>query len=410
LNKFLILPLVFSIIVSSDDLKIAEDFKEGDIVSAETFNQIFDTIEKINRTVKTEDLIGTWSCDAMTTRETSGWINKGLYYSLEGAQVNFSDAVSGTESAKVVTTSSPSPFKRVNSSFTGEFVVLNNKLFTKDSGETDSRIYDINFISDSRFELTFLETSAQSFPANYASFLTCDSSAKVPAAPTLPSAVNNKATITLAWTDVSVDETGFKIYRKIDGSSEYTLISTQTETSYSDSDTSEGTKYFYYIVSYNDNGDSAKSLIISATADTIAPTAIASSPANNETVGRQLYEILVEFSEKVEIVCPAGDQYGGMIDDTCPTSGGAITFTANIEGSSRTPSLRYPTLGTGGSKTLRLGTMGSAERFDANQNNIEVTINKDWIRDANGNQMTSDFSFSFNVDATLQNPGCPPSC
>ena len=409
LNKFLILPLVFSIIVSSDDLKIAEDFKEGDIVSAETFNQIFDTIEKINRTVKTEDLIGTWSCDAMTTRETSGWINKGLYYSLEGAQVNFSDAVSGTESAKVVTTSSPSPFKRVNSSFTGEFVVLNNKLFTKDSGETDSRIYDINFISDSRFELTFLETSAQSFPANYASFLTCDSSAKVPAAPTLPSAVNNKATITLAWTDVSVDETGFKIYRKIDGSSEYTLISTQTETSYSDSDTSEGTKYFYYIVSYNDNGDSAKSLIISATADTIAPTAIASSPANNETVGRQLYEIIVEFSEKVEIVCPAGDQYGGM-PDSCPTSGGAITFTANIEGSSRTPSLRFFSLGTGGSKTLRLGTMGSAERFDANQNNIEVTINKDWIRDANGNQMTSDFSFSFNVDATLQNPGCPPSC
>lgn len=409
LNKFLILPLVFSILVSSEDLKIAEDFKEGDIVSAETFNQIFDTIEKINRTVKTEDLIGTWSCDAMTTRQTSGWTNKGLYYTLEGAQVNFSDAVSGTGSAKVVTTSSPSPFKRVNSSFTGEFIVLNNKLFTKDSGETDSRIYDINFISDSRFELTFLETSAQSFPANYASFLTCDSSAKVPAAPTLPSAVNNKATITLAWTDVSVDETGFKIYRKIDGSSEYTLISTQTETSYSDSDTSEGTKYFYYIVSYNDNGDSAKSLIISATADTIAPTAIASSPANNETVGRQLYEIIVEFSEKVEIVCPAGDQYGGM-PDSCPTSGGAITFTANIEGSSRTPSLRYPTLGTGGSKTLRLGTMGSAERFDANQNNIEVTINKDWIRDANGNQMTSDFSFSFNVDATLQNPGCPPSC
>ena len=409
LNKFLILPLVFSILVSSEDLKIAEDFKEGDIVSAETFNQIFDTIEKINRTVKTEDLIGTWSCDAMTTRQTSGWTNKGLYYTLEGAQVNFSDAVSGTGSAKVVTTSSPSPFKRVNSSFTGEFIVLNNKLFTKDSGETDSRIYDINFISDSRFELTFLETSAQSFPANYASFLTCDSSAKVPAAPTLPSAVNNKATITLAWTDVSVDETGFKIYRKIDGSSEYTLISTQTETSYSDSDTSEGTKYFYYIVSYNDNGDSAKSLIISATADTIAPTAIASSPANNETVGRQLYEIIVEFSEKVEIVCPAGDQYGGM-PDSCPTSGGAITFTANIEGSSITPSLRYPTLGTGGSKTLRLGTMGSAERFDANQNNIEVTINKDWIRDANGNQMTSDFSFSFNVDATLQNPGCPPSC
>lgn len=409
LNKFLILLLFFSILVSSDDLKIAEDFKEGDIVSAETFNQIFDTIEKINRTVKTEDLIGTWSCDAMTTRETSGWTNKGLYYALEDAQVNFSDAVGGTGLARVVTTSSPSPLKRESSSFTGEFIVLNNKLFTKDSGETGSRIYDINFITNSRFELTFLETSAQSFPANYASFLTCESSAKVPAAPTLPSAVNDKATITLAWTDVSVDETGFKIYRKVDGSSEYNLISTQTETSYTDSDTSESIKYFYYIVSYNDNGDSAKSLIVSATADSIVPTAIASSPANNETVGRQLYEIIVEFSEKVEIVCPAGNQYGGMGED-CPTLGGAITFTANIEGSSRTSALRYFAVGIGGSKTLKLSTMGSAERFDANQNNIEVLINKDWIRDANGNQMTSDFSFSFNVDATLQNPGCPPSC
>ena len=195
LNKYLILPLIFSILVSSDDLKIAEDFKEGDIVSAETFNQIFDTIEKINRTVKTEDLIGTWSCDAMTTRQTSGWTDNGLYYSLENAQVNFSNAVNGTGSAKVVTTSSPSPLKRENSSFTGEFVVLNNKLFTKGSGESGSRIWDINFISNSRFELTFLETSAQSFPADYASFLTCDTTSKVPAPPTLPSALNDKATI-----------------------------------------------------------------------------------------------------------------------------------------------------------------------------------------------------------------------
>lgn len=417
LSIFVSLLLIFPTLIFSDDLVISEDFKEGDIVSAETFNQIFDTIEKINRTVRTEDLIGTWSCDAMTTRETPGWVNKGLYYILEDAQVNFSDAVSGTTfAAKVVTTSSPSPFKRVNSSFSGEFIVLNNKLFTKNSvsgGMSDNspKIYDINFISDTRFELTFLETSAESFPASYSSFITCDSTEKVPAAPIQPIAENNKATITLTWTDASVDETGFKIYKKVDGSSDYSLISTQTGTSYSDTDTYEGSKYFYYIVSYNENGDSSKSLIISATADSIAPTVVASSPANNETVGRQLYIVSVEFSEKVEIVCPAGDQYRGLNSaGECPTAGGAISLTANIEGSSRTPLLRYPTIGSGGSKILTLSIMGSAERLNANQNNIEVSINKDWIRDANGNQMTSDFSFSFNVDSSLQNPGCPPSC
>ena len=58
--------------------------------------------------------------------------------------------------------------------------------------------------------------------------------------------------------------------------------------------------------------------------------------------------------------------------EDCPTLGGAITFSANIEGSSRTSSLRNFAVGMGGSKTLRLSTMGVAERFDANQNNIEV--------------------------------------
>ena len=421
LNKFLILPLVFSIIVSSDDLKIAEDFKEGDIVSAETFNQIFSTLEKINREVRDSDILGVWECSSLESGNepvyTSGWEKKGFLYLLNSSQLNFTEATGGTSLSSSLntpytfSTSAPSPIYVGDSSSSGSYTLYKERIYFNFSD--DPRLigsYDINLISKDRFTLSASGGSAGEVDQTHlVDFIFCDRKNAVPAAPTLPSAVNNKATITLAWTDVSVDETGFKIYRKIDGSSEYTLISTQTETSYSDSDTSEGTKYFYYIVSYNDNGDSAKSLIISATADTIAPTAIASSPANNETVGRQLYEIIVEFSEKVEIVCPAGDQYGGM-PDTCPTSGGAITFTANIEGSSRTPSLRYPTLGTGGSKTLRLGTMGSAERFDANQNNIEVTINKDWIRDANGNQMTSDFSFSFNVDATLQNPGCPPSC
>ena len=81
LNKFLILPLFFSIIVSSDDLKIAEDFKEGDIVSAETFNQIFSTLEKINREVRDSDILGVWECSSLESSDdetvnTSGWEKK----------------------------------------------------------------------------------------------------------------------------------------------------------------------------------------------------------------------------------------------------------------------------------------------------------------------------------------------
>ena len=120
-----------------------------------------------------------------------------------------------------------------------------------------------------------------------------------------------------------------------------------------------------------------------------------------------LRSVVVTFSEKVEIFCPAGDQYTDM---DCPSSGNVISFTALVEGSSRTVSTKSITSGYGGSTTLSLTTMGSAERFDANQSGITVTINKDWIRDANGLQMAEDYQFNFNIDDSLDNPSCPPNC
>ncbi len=390
---FLFLILIFPVLIFSDDLKIGEEFKEGDIVSAETFNQIFDTIEKINRTITTDDLIGTWSCDAMTTRETDGWTNKGLYYAVEDAQVNFFLGVDGTGPYQAITTSAPSPFKRQSTSFSGRFEVLNNKLFTKNDfpgaygSDSNAKIYDINFISDTRFELTFLETSAETFPTNYSSFITCDAAVKVPAAPTKLIAENEKGIINLSWNDASIDEEGFKIYRKVDGSTEYNLLGTLTETSFVDSDTSEGIKYFYYVISYNENGDSLKSLIVSATSDSIPPTIISTSPANNETVAKETHTIRVEFSERVKIVCP---------QSACDLGTGAIYLTANIEGSSRNPSLRVPY--SDPTYNLYFIVMGTAEAFDSNQSNIQVFVNKNWIKDANGIPLESDYTFSFNVE------------
>ena len=378
MNKFLLFNLLLPFFLFSEDLKIADDFREGDLLSAETFNQIFDTIEKINRTIVTEDLIGTWSCDAMTTRQTAGWADKSLYYLLEDAQVNFGLASEGTTGINVLSTSSPSPFKRQSSSFSGEFSVLNNKLFTKSDGENESRIWSINFISESRFELTFLETSAQSFPANYSSFITCDSAAAVPAAPTSPSAVNAKTSINLTWVDSSVGETGFKVYRK-QGSNEFSLVSTQTTTSYVDSDTSEGVTYEYYISSYNENGESKKSKIVSATLDSINPFVVSTLPADGENYSGTT--VTITFNEVIEIKCPEG-QSG-------PASCGAL------------PAIEL--VGTGGSgNTYYMGQVGEkgisisgAPFVDGANPNYSVTISKDHIFDLNGNQMEEDFTFSF---------------
>jgi hypothetical protein len=355
--------------------------------------------------------VGVWSCDAMTTRNTTGWTSKSLFYILENSQVNLTASSSATslEGAYTISTSSPSPFKRtLASAFSGTYILYNNKLFTKQADESEARIWDVNIISPTRFELTFLETSAQSFPTNYASFITCDSAEAVPATPTSPTATNNKTGINLAWTDSSSDETGFKIYRKLSTETEAKVIATQTAVTYSDTDLTEGQTAYYQVTAYNDNGDSAKSKTVSASLDNTAPTVISTIPENNGTGSRQLRNIVVTFSEKVEIVCPAGDQYSGT--NICPTSGYAITFTAMVEGNSRTVGNNNISVGFGGSTVLSTTTMGSAERFDANQTGITVTVDKDWIRDVNGVQLAGDVQFNFNVDDSLDNPSCPPSC
>ena len=113
-----LISLMISFPVFTDDLKIADDFKEGDILSAETFNQIFDTIERINRKITDNDLFGTWTCSAMKMSlggEASlpaGWINKDdLAYEISDVQVNFTQTLQGTTTGvNAITTSTPNPF------------------------------------------------------------------------------------------------------------------------------------------------------------------------------------------------------------------------------------------------------------------------------------------------------------
>ena len=80
INLFILFIFINSLI--SAELKIADDFKDGDVLSASVFNQIFNTIEKINGTIADTDLVGTWICSATTTRNSSGWTQDGFLYKL----------------------------------------------------------------------------------------------------------------------------------------------------------------------------------------------------------------------------------------------------------------------------------------------------------------------------------------
>ena len=183
LNKFFLLYLLLPFFISSENLKIADDFQEGDIVSAETFNQIFNTIEKISREVRDEDLLGAWECSSLEKscdddeaeehgngQESSGcpvkniqsWSKKGFMYELKSAQLNLIASTGGTTISDSLnqpynfTTSSPSPLYVSNSSSDGTYSLFKEKIYFKfSSGGPDIiESWDVNLISESRFSLS----------------------------------------------------------------------------------------------------------------------------------------------------------------------------------------------------------------------------------------------------------------
>tara|TARA_B100000965_G_scaffold90022_1_gene73236 strand:- start:259 stop:1497 length:1239 start_codon:yes stop_codon:yes gene_type:complete len=375
-----------------DDFKWGEEFKEGDTISAEVFNQIFSTIEKINRTVVDSDLVGTWNCDATTTRDTSGYTNKGSFYLLEDAQINFTSSGASTslETPYNISTSSPGPLKRENSAFSGTYQLYKNMLFLKQSGDNNARIYAVDVVSNSRIELTFLETSATSFPANYSSFVVCDSAANLSNPPSDMTISQNGTSITIGWTDNSSDETGFKINKRTSSDTSYTLLTTTDAnvTSYTDSNVTEGTTYIYKVSAVNSNGDSNFSNPVSITADFTAPTVVSSSPAANSTANIDDRSLTINFSERIKYTMSNGSEAIRVVS-TFNRGGGDFVENTIFYG------LPY-VFNVPGTLSSTFSLLGSSECFKPGTD-VTVTVFAAGIVDDNGVGMASDHTFKYTV-------------
>ena len=169
---FLLFLSIFLNHLFSKELNLHEDFKAGDIVSADTFNQIFDTLEKINRAAKDEDLIGSWNCSALNSSpgsaDTSGWVKKGFLYFLENSVVTFSPSnlVNGTNYIETPSirepynffSTNPNPFSRkgANKAATGTYILYKGLLVlkpTEDSYADQILSFPIDIVSNDRFIL-----------------------------------------------------------------------------------------------------------------------------------------------------------------------------------------------------------------------------------------------------------------
>jgi hypothetical protein len=420
LNKLLVGTLLAFTCLSSfaDDLKVADDFKSGDLVSADTFNQIFDTIEKINRSVVDSDLVGVWSCTGLNNRaDSEGWTSKGLFSVVENAQVNFieSSSSASVEGAYSISTGTPNPFlvrsglAPFKEAFTASYVVYKNNLITKHSADPSSRMWEIKLISPTRFQLIFADNSSYFGGSEYASMVVCDSAEAVPASPTSPTATNNKTGINLAWTDSSSDETGFKVYRKLSTETEAKVIATQSAVTYSDTDLSEGQTAFYHVTAYNDNGESAKSKAVSATLDGILPTVVSVTPINNAVLTdadvdfsearNGVISLAITFSENIEVVCIKTNQMGQCDDSLTGGIYGNNIVTGAIPIAGGDNAYTWITNGDNGSTFINTIPCTACNQAD-NTDSFTITVRSAAIKDANGNLMAEDYTWSFTINDT----------
>jgi len=94
--------------------------------------------------------------------------------------------------------------------------------------------------------------------------------------------------VSLAWTDNSNNETGFKIQRKQGATGTYTTIKTTAAnvTTYTDNDSAllDGTQYYYKVCATNSAGDSAYSNEVNGTTPLINPSSLTATVVSSSRV------------------------------------------------------------------------------------------------------------------------------
>ena len=290
------------------DFDTPHEFKAGDTISAEMMNELFDYIRNSQKLINSNELIGTWSCTVSAnfiTNQTTGNsmmcaefqnVSGTNYYYYDNGTITFSKNDNGTFSY----TTAPINIMRCDggnkywlagdgmvatgsaNEGAGSWYLKNNVLFATisrghDNPSSNGGIYGIK-LGDSEdpivggiIELKRISPTkilmVNSFEENTSGrgklFYECDKQNLAPTTPATFTASASGKTVSLAWSDNSTDETGFKVLRKDSLTGSYSTVTTTSAdaTSYSDTVTTAGS-YWYRVAATSSNGDSTGSKVV----------------------------------------------------------------------------------------------------------------------------------------------------
>ena len=256
------------------DFDTPHSFSCGDTISADMMNEIFDYIKLSKTVILSSDLVGTWSCKVSVSYSNThdpGWTDDSDNLSSKlTSELTFSADGDGTYSYQ---SSAPNPFYSHDDRAIAsgrKYLVTSNSFYAKhprkqnaeQGGEigTDANVvYSLSKISKNSYVFLKLVYVSGYNPDS----LICDRQNLPPTTPATFTASASGKTVSLAWTDNSTDETGFKVLRKdiCDGSYSTLTTTSADATSYSDTVT-DAKSYWYRVSATNSNGDSTGSKVV----------------------------------------------------------------------------------------------------------------------------------------------------
>jgi len=274
MKKFLISFLLATLImipteIFAADYETPHEFSAGDTISADMLNELFNNIKLSKTAILSSDLVGTWSCKVSirySSSHATGWTadSDSLYQKLTSTITFIADG-DGTYSYE---STAPNPFFAYDDrAISGhKYAVLSNSFYftfpRKDQNGTiasdDKAIYYLSKTSKNSY--LFIRGGATDISPDS---LICDKQNLPPSMPSTFTASVSGKTVSLAWTDSSTDETGFKVLRKDSLTGSYSTVTTTSAdaTSYSDTVTAAGS-YWYRVSATNSNGDSVASKMV----------------------------------------------------------------------------------------------------------------------------------------------------
>jgi len=277
--------LLFSFGLMAKDYKSLQRLNEGDVISADVFNDILDRIELTLNSSSASDLVGTWdvvqttcsgngalgNCDNLIPAPIGFGSSIDNLYKQRADTVIFSDDGDGTYSFQ---TTNYCAFVRTgagNSACSGGYAIVDGRFILNSSGFA---AYTLKKISDTRIVLGMNASGSGSY-----NIIRLDKKNLPPEPPANLTAINSSGTISLSWDAVVATETllvdgttpvtqsegaasSYKIQSKDAADGTYTELATATSNSYTDTITS-GTTRWYRVYAVNEYGTSKGSNVVS---------------------------------------------------------------------------------------------------------------------------------------------------